>query len=73
MIGALKIATTVNQAQIQKHRNETFYVEKARTRRELRRTSRGQRRSSNMKHTSQHADVSRTQSQNRKGTPLEIR
>jgi hypothetical protein len=66
---ALKIATTVNQAEIQESRNKSFYVDEARTRREQARTSRGQQRSSNARHTSQHAEVSRTQSQNRKGGP----
>jgi urocanate hydratase len=31
---ALKIATTVNQAQIQERRNESFYVDEPRTRRQ---------------------------------------
>jgi hypothetical protein len=66
---ALKIATTVNQAEIQERRNETFYVDEAQTRRETARTLREQHRSSNARHTSQQAGVSRTQSQNRKGVP----
>jgi hypothetical protein len=59
---ALKIAATVNQAEIQERRNETFFVDEARPSRESGRPLRGQQRSSNARHTIQHAGVSRTQS-----------
>jgi len=66
---ALKIATTVNQAEIQKRRNETFYVEEARASRASDRSSRGTRSSGTVRSTTQHAGASHTQSQNRKGPP----
>jgi hypothetical protein len=69
MSEALKIATTVNQAQIQERRNESFHVDEPRTRRQSGRAFSGQRRNSNTKHADQHAEVSRTQNQNRQGPP----
>jgi hypothetical protein len=69
MSEALKIATTVNQAQIQNRRNESFYVDEQRTRRQSGRASHGQRRNSNTKHADQHAEASRTQNQTRQGPP----
>jgi hypothetical protein len=73
MSEALKIATTVNQAQIQEGRNKNFYVDEPRTRRQSGRASHGQRRDSNTKHANQHAEDSRTLIQNRQGPPQEIR
>jgi hypothetical protein len=65
---ALKFATNVNQAQIQESRNQSFYVDEPRTRRQLGRAFSGQRRNSNMRHANQHAETSRTQSEPT-GTP----
>jgi hypothetical protein len=55
MSEALKIATTVNQAQIQERRNESFYVDEPRTRRESGRAFNGQRRDRNGGHGNQNA------------------
>jgi hypothetical protein len=66
---ALKIATTVNQAEIQERRNETFHVEEARESRASDRTSGGAPSSCNVRSTTQHAGASRTKCQNRKGPP----
>jgi hypothetical protein len=59
---ALKIATTVNQAQLQERRNESFYVDELRTRKHSGRVFSGQRRNGNVRHVNQHAEASRTQS-----------
>jgi hypothetical protein len=64
MSEALKIATTMNQAQIQERRNESFYVDEPRTRRQSSRAFSGQRGDSNVRHANQPAEASRTQSQN---------
>jgi hypothetical protein len=64
---AIKIATTLNQAKIQERRNETFYVDEARSSRESEQRSRGQRCSSNLRNTFQQAGVSRTQGHNQAG------
>jgi hypothetical protein len=69
MSETLKIATTVNQVQIQESRNESFYVDEPRTRRESGRVFSGQRRNSNGRHGNQNAETSRTQRQNRQGPP----
>jgi hypothetical protein len=69
---ALKIATTVNQAEIQECRNKTFYIDEARTRREKARTLRGEHRSRNATDTCQQIAVSRIESQNRKKVPSRI-
>jgi hypothetical protein len=55
MSEALKIATTVNQAETEDRRNGSFYVNKPRTRRQSGRASHGQRREGNWKHANQHA------------------
>jgi methylthioribose-1-phosphate isomerase len=70
---ALKITTTVNQAKIQERRNKTFYVDETRPSRKSARLSRGQHRSSNARHTVQHAGVSRTQIRTGRVFLLEIR
>jgi hypothetical protein len=72
MSEALKIATTVNQAQILDRRNESFYVGELRTRRQSGCATHGKRRDSSTKHADQHAEASRTQNQNRQGPPQEI-
>jgi hypothetical protein len=56
MSEALKIATTVNQAQIQERHNESFYVDEPRTRRASGRVFSGQRRNSNGRHGNQNAE-----------------
>jgi hypothetical protein len=63
----LKIATTVNQAQTEDRRNERFYVNEPRARRQSGRASHGQRRDRNTKDANQHPEASRTISQNRQG------
>jgi hypothetical protein len=65
MSEVLKFATTVNQAQIQERRNESFYVDEPRTRRDSVRASNRQRRDRN---ASKNAEGSPTQIEQR-GTP----
>jgi hypothetical protein len=72
MSEALKIATTVNQAQTEDRRHENFYVHEQRTRRQSGRASQEQRRNTDMKGADQHAEASCTQRQNRQGPPQEI-
>jgi hypothetical protein len=69
----LKIATTVNQPQIQEGSNEIFYVDEPRTRRVSGRAFSGLRRNSKVRHEKKNAEASRTQRQNRKGPTQEIR
>jgi hypothetical protein len=69
MSDALKIATTVNQAQTEDRCNESFYVDQQCTRRQSGRASQGKRRNSNKKQANQNAEASRTQRQNRQGPP----
>jgi hypothetical protein len=65
----LKIATMMNQAEIQERHNKTFYVDEARASRASDRLPRRQRRSSNGTHMILHAGVSRTESE-QKGSSL---
>ena len=64
---ALKIAITVNQAEIQERRNEAFYVDEARGSGTADRTTRGTRYMGIVRNASQHAGTSHTQGQNSKG------
>jgi len=64
---ALKIAITVNQAEIQERRNEAFYVDEARGSATADRTTRGTRYTGIARNASQHAGPSRTQGQDSKG------
>jgi hypothetical protein len=60
MSEALKIATTVNQAQTDDRSNECFYVDQQRTRRRSGRASQEQRRNRNTRDVNQHAEASHT-------------
>jgi hypothetical protein len=56
---ALKIALTVNEAELQVRRNETFYVDEARERSTADRPSRGTRCKGTVRNTTQHAGAGR--------------
>ena len=58
---------TVNQAEIQERRNEAFYVDEARGSGTADRPVRGTRYTGTVRNATQHAEISRTQSQNSKG------
>jgi hypothetical protein len=64
---ALKIAITVNQAEIQERRNEAFYVDEARGSGTADRTASWTRYTGIVRNATQHAGISRTPSQNSKG------
>ena len=64
---ALKIAITVNQAEIQERSNEAFYENEARGSGTADRAARGTRYTGTVRNTTQHAGISRTQGQNSKG------
>jgi len=64
---ALKIAITVNQAEIQEQRNEAFYVDEARGSGPADRPTRGTRFNGIVRNATQHAETSRTQIQKIKG------
>jgi hypothetical protein len=68
MSEVLKIATTVSQAQTEDRRNESFYVNEQRTRRQSGRASHGQSRDRNTRDVNQHAEASRTETEPT-GTP----
>ena len=60
---AIKLATSVNQAEIQERRNEPFYVDEAGPYSTPHRPSRGTRSVSTVRSTTQHAGAGRTQNQ----------
>ena len=64
---AIKLATTVNQAEIQERRNESFYVDEAGRYSTPGRPSRGMRSVSTVRSTTQHVGAGRTQNQYRQG------
>jgi len=64
---ALRIAITVNQAQIQERRNEAFYVDEARGSGTADRPLRRKRYNGTVRNATQHAEISRTQGQKSKG------
>ena len=64
---AIKLATTVNQAEIQDRRNESFYVDEAGRHSTPDRSSRGTRSGSKVRSSTQHAGAGRTQNLYRQG------
>ena len=65
---ALRIAVTVQQAELQERRNELFYVDKIQERVKSDRSSRETRRSVYVRNTTQHVGASRTQDQSCKAS-----
>jgi len=63
----LKIAITMNQAEIQERRNEAFYVDEARGSGMADQPTRGTRYTGTVRNATQHAETSRTQGQNSTG------
>jgi len=66
---ALRIAVTVQQAELQERRNETFHVDEVQERGKADRSSRETRRSGYVRNTTQQVGACRTQDQSRKGSP----
>ena len=65
---ALRIAVTVQQAELQERRNETIYVDEVQERGKAVRSSRETRRRGYMRNTTQQVGASRTQDRNCKGS-----
>ena len=65
---AFRIAVTVQQAELQARRNETFYVDEVQERGKADRSSRETRRSGYVRNTTQQVGASRTQDQSCKGS-----
>ena len=63
------MAVTVQQAQLQERRNETFFVDEVQERGKADRSSRETRRIGCVRNTTQQVGAVRTQDRNRNGSP----